>query len=68
MIPIFGIVAAIGKWGPVAVKAYHAGLAVAKALSEGRDELTDDEWSELVKEGDEIDEEFKHLVGREEEE
>jgi len=65
MIPIFGIVAAIGKWGPVAVKAYHAGLAVAKASSEGREELTDDEWAELVKEGDDIDDEFKKLVGRE---
>ncbi len=64
MIPIFAIIAAVGKWGPVAVKAFTAGKAVAKALSEGRDELTDEEWAEIVKEGDATDEEFKDLVGR----
>jgi len=64
MIPIFAIIAAVGKWGPVAVKAFTAGKAVAKALSEGRDELTDEEWAEIVKEGDAIDDEFKKLVGR----
>ncbi len=61
---ITAIAAAVQKWGPVAVKAFNAGKAVAKAISEGREELTDEEWAEIVKEGDETDEEFKKLVGR----
>ncbi len=63
-IPLLAIAAAVAKWGPFAVKAFDAGKAVAKAISEGRDELTDDEWAEIVKEGDATDEEFKDLVGR----
>ena len=63
-IPIALIIAGAIKYGPVAVNFIQTGIKIGKALSEGRDELTDEEWAEVVAEGDQTGQDFRELVGR----
>ena len=53
------------KYGPQAVNFIKLGIKIGKALAEGRTELTDDEWAEVVTDGDQVGQDFRDLVGRE---
>ena len=52
------------KYGPQAVNFIKMGMKVGKALAEGRTELTDDEWSEVLVDGDQVGHDFRQIVGR----
>ncbi|MFQ5658661.1 MAG: hypothetical protein ACE5G5_14055 [Candidatus Methylomirabilales bacterium] len=64
-IPIPIILAGAIKYGPTAVSMIQTGIKIGKALAEGRNELTDEEWAEVILEGDQTGQDFRDLVGRE---
>lgn len=58
-------IALVKKYGPQAAAFVKMGIKIGKALAEGRNELTDAEWAEVVIEGDAEGQDFRELVGRE---
>jgi len=58
------ILAGAIRYGPTAVSFLQTGIKVGKALAEGRNELTDEEWAEVVAEGDATGQDFRDVVGR----
>ena len=53
------------KYGPQAVNFIKLGIKVGKALAEGRSELSEEEWAEVVADGDQVGQDFREVVGRE---